>query len=436
MSAMLSPGMSLDPTPDLAISKAKRRLMPLILLFYLIAFVDRVNVGFAALTMNKDLGLTPFVYGWGAGIFFIGYVLFEIPSNWALVHFGARRWIARIMFTWGIFAMLMATTRGPVSFLILRFLLGSAEAGFAPGIVYYMMVWFPAKERANVVSIYYLGVPLATIIAGPLSGVVLDHLNGWLGLRGWQWLFVIEGLPAVIAGFIALRFLTESPREANWLTNEERESLTALLSQDQDRSGKHGHADFVGSLGDRSVWLLSVAYIFVVMGLYGFGFWMPIIVQKFGNFSNTVVGLLSAIPYFIGAFAMYFWARHSDRTHERRWHFSIAALTLALGLALAVVPFHPLAFVGITLSAVGVLSAVPVFYTFPAAFLKGPAAAGGLALVNATGNIGGFVGPILVGWVAQRTGNPASGLLVIAAAVVIAPAIILSLNRKKISEVD
>lgn len=430
-----SPGVSPEAAAERAVSKAKRRLMPLILLLYFIAFVDRVNVGFAALTMNKDLGLTPYIYGWGAGIFFIGYVLFEVPSNWALVRVGARRWIARIMFSWGIASMLMAATRGPVSFLVFRFLLGSAEAGFAPGIVYYMMSWFPSKSRANVVSIYYLGVPLATIIAGPLSGLVLDHLNGWAGLRGWQWLFLCEGLPAIIAAFIALRFLTDNPHEADWLNDEERTSLLNLLDRDQERSATHGHAHFGAALGDRSVWLLSLAYIFIVMGLYGFGFWMPIIVQKFG-YSNTAVGFIAAIPYLIGAFAMYFWARHSDRTRERRWHFAIASLALAIGLASAVVPVHAVAFAGITLSAVGVLSAVPVFYTIPAAFLKGPAAAGGLALVNATGNIGGFVGPILVGWIAQKTGNPASGLLFVAAAVVLAPLIILSLDRKKISEVE
>jgi ACS family tartrate transporter-like MFS transporter len=429
------PGVSLDTATERAVRKAKWRLMPLILLLYFIAFVDRVNVGFAALTMNKDLGLTPYLYGWGAGIFFIGYVLFEVPSNWALVQVGARRWIARIMFSWGIASMLMAATKGPITFLVFRFLLGAAEAGFAPGVVYYMVSWFPSKERANVVSIYYLGVPLATIIAGPLSGLILDHLNGVGGLRGWQWLFLSEGLPAVIAAFITLRFLTDNPQEADWLNDEERTSLVTLLSRDQDRSATHGHAHFGAALRDRSVWLLSLAYIFIVMGLYGFGFWMPTIVQKFGH-SNTAVGFIAAVPYLIGAVAMYFWARHSDRTRERRWHFTIASLALAVGLASAVVPVHAVAYAGITLSAVGVLSAVPVFYTIPAAFLKGPAAAGGLALVNATGNIGGFVGPILVGWVAQRTGNPASGLLAIAAAVVLAPIIILSLDRKKISEME
>ncbi|MBV9998549.1 MAG: MFS transporter [Verrucomicrobia bacterium] len=429
------PGAGLDVISERAISKAKWRLMPLILLLYFIAFVDRVNVSFAALTMNKDLGLTPVTYGWGAGIFFIGYVLFEVPSNWALVRVGARRWIARIMFSWGLASMLMAASRGPVTFLVFRFLLGAAEAGFAPGIVYYMMSWFPSKERANVVSIYYLGVPLATIIAGPLSGLILDHLNGWAGLRGWQWLFLSEGFPAIVASFIALRFLTNSPQEANWLDEEERTSLVTLLNRDQDRSAGHGHAHFGAALRDRSVWLLSFAYIFIVMGLYGFGFWMPIIIQRFG-FSNTAVGFISAIPYLIGAFVMYFWARHSDRTRERRWHFTIASLALAIGLASAVAPVHAIAFAGIVLSAAGVLSAVPVFFTIPAAFLKGPAAAGGLALVNATGNVGGFFAPIVVGWIAQRTGNPASGLLFVAAAVILAPFIILSLDRKKISEAE
>jgi MFS transporter, ACS family, tartrate transporter len=227
-----TPGTSLDTTTVRAISKAKWRLMPLILLLYFIAFVDRVNVGFAALTMNKDLGLTPYIYGWGAGIFFIGYVLFEVPSNWALVRVGARRWIARIMFSWGVASMLMAASRGPIGFLVFRFLLGSAEAGFAPGIVDYMMSWFPSRERANVVSIYYLGVPLATIIAGPLSGLILDHLNGWGGLRGWQWLFLCEGFPAIIAAFITLRFLTDNPQEADWLNDEERTSLVSLLNCD------------------------------------------------------------------------------------------------------------------------------------------------------------------------------------------------------------
>jgi ACS family tartrate transporter-like MFS transporter len=430
-----TPSVSLDPTTERAISKAKWRLLPLILLFYFIAFVDRVNIGFAALTMNKDLGLTPYFYGLGAGIFFISYVILEVPSNWALVHVGARRWIARIMFSWGIASMLMAATRGPISFLVLRFALGAAEAGFAPGIVYYMVSWFPAKERANVISIYYLGVPLATIIAGPLSGLILDHMNGWGGLRGWQWLFLCQGFPAVLSAFIALWFLTDNPKEAGWLNDEERTSLIAVLSRDDQRSASHGHAHFGAALWDRSVWLLSLAYIFIVMGLYGFGFWMPTIVKGFG-YSNTAVGFIAAVPYLIGAFAMYFWAQHSDRTRERRWHFTIAALALALGLALAVVPWHAVAFVGITLCAVGVLAAVPIFFTFPAAFLKGPAAAGGLALVNATGNIGGFVGPIVVGWVAQRTGDPASGLLIIAAAVVLAPVIILTLDRKKISEVE
>src|SRR5262245_26173930 len=324
----LWPGRSADVTAEAAkrsaIAKASRRLLPFLVLCYAVNFLDRVNVGYAALAMNADLGFTPSIFGIGAGIFFAGYILFEIPSNVALERFGARIWIARIMISWGLVATAMALVSGERSFYLMRFLLGAAEAGFFPGIVLYLTYWFPARERARVVALLMTAVPLATMIGGPISGALLE-MHGFLGLKGWQWLFVIEGLPAVGLGLIALRFLDDKPEQASWLAPDERQALARTLADEADEARRVGYADLGQALTRPRVLVLGFIYFCMVIGLYGLSFWMPQVIQTYG-LSPFQIGLATAIPYFFAAIAMVLWGAHSDRTGERIWHISLALL--------------------------------------------------------------------------------------------------------------
>lgn len=398
---------------------------------YFIAYVDRSNIGFAALTMNRDLGLTPDVFGFAAGIFYLGYILFEVPSNVMLHRFGARLWLARIMITWGLLSIAMAFAQGATSLSILRFLLGFAEAGLAPGLIFYLTVWFPKQELAKVISYYYLGLPLSTIVAGPLSGWILDHFGYALGIRGWQWLFILEGIPAVIFAFVTLCFLTNSPEEATWLTSREKEIYTKVMHQQRSTIEAKESVSLKQALLDFRVWTLGIAYCFTVIGITGLGFWMPQIIKQF-DFTNTSVGLLTMIPYGVGTVFMYLWSAHSDQTQERLWHFILPSVGLSVGFAIsATASSSTVSLLGMTVSTMGFLSAVPVFYTFPASFLTSSASAVGLALINSIGNIGGFLGPYLIGVLTRSTGGTVYGLWAVAALVLIAPIMVAALSRSK-----
>ena len=398
-----------------AIRKATRRLIPFLCLAYTVNFLDRVNVGFAALHMNADLGLSPSVFGFGAGIFFLGYIAFEIPSNLALQRFGARIWIARIMISWGLIACAMALVQSETGFYVMRFLLGIAEAGFFPGIILYLTFWFPAAERARIIALFMASVPLATVFGGPLSGALLEMHGAW-GLKGWQWLFIVEGLPAVLLGIAALFVLDNTPRHAKWLTKDEREALETTLAAEAETTKVVGYADLRASLTRPRVLALGVLYFLMVVGLYGIGFWMPQVIEGFG-LDPLQVGFLTAIPYLFAAIAMVIWGRHSDRTRERRWHIALPLLLAACAFAWSAYsgPLIP-TMVALTLATLGFYAAFGPFWSLPTALLTGTGAAAGIALVNSMGNAGGFAGPYIVGVLKEATGSFSAALLFLAAA--------------------
>jgi ACS family tartrate transporter-like MFS transporter len=408
------------------VRKAARRLLPLLVLLYLINYLDRVNVGFAALTMNADLGLSSAAYGLGAGLFFIGYFFFEVPSNIILHKVGARLWIARIMITWGLVASATAFVQGEVSFYVVRVLLGIAEAGFFPGVLLYLTYWFPRAERARIVALTFLAVPLASVIGSPLSTVLIQHGDGLLGFdAGWRFMFFVEGLPALVLGVAVLFLLPSRPSSARWLTPTEATALEEHLAAEDARE--------VGSevptrqaLTDPRVLALSVVYFGIVFGLYVLAFFLPQVIagfqEQFGTtFSLLQVGLVTAVPYAFAAVAMVLWARHSDRAGERAGHVAVAAFIGAVAIAAALYMDSPLAvMVCITVCAIGVYAAIPVFWQLPTALLSGIGAAAGIALINSFGNLAGFAAPYLTGWLEDLTGNFRTGLWVVAAVMVIA----------------
>jgi ACS family tartrate transporter-like MFS transporter len=420
--------MDRDKARQSAIGKAARRLIPFLCLCYVVNFLDRVNVSFAALAMNQDLGFSPSVYGAGAGIFFIGYILFEIPSNLALQRFGARIWIARIMISWGLVASAMALVHNETSFYVMRFLLGVAEAGFFPGIILYLTYWFPAAERARIVSLFMAAVPLATVVGGPVSGALLE-LHGLGGLKGWHWLFLIEGVPAVVLGVIALKFLDDRPEDARWLTAEERRALAETLASEAKATRETGYAGLGQALTRPRVLVLGLIYFCIVVGLYGIGFWMPQVIQTYG-LDPLKIGFLTAIPYLFAAIAMVMWGARSDRAKERILH---VALPLLLGgAAFAWSAFTGplwLTMVALTLATLGIYAAIGTFWSLPTAILTGTGAAAGLALVNSIGNLGGLAGPSIVGVIKQTTGSFTVALLFLAGALLLGAVIALLFGR-------
>jgi ACS family tartrate transporter-like MFS transporter len=406
-------------------ARVRRRLIPFLFLLYVVAYLDRVNVGFAALDMNRDLGFSAAVYGLGSGIFFVSYTLLEVPSNLMLARVGAGLWIARIMLTWGLVSAAMAFVQDATAFYVLRFLLGAAEAGFFPGIIYYLTQWFPARERARAVALFMTGTAIAGVVGGPLSSLLL-LLDGTWGLRGWQWLFVIEGLPAVLLAPVVWRQLNQLPATAPWLPEDERRWLIEALAAEQaTRSDVHGTVR--AAFASPRLWALAAIYFCVVLAFYGVSFWLPQILQQLGTASSATVALISALPYVTAAVAMVLVGSHSDATGERRWHVAGPALIGALGFVMAAtVPTSlGLSLAALSVAAMGVWSALGPFWALPTAFLTGRAAAGGVALVNSVGNIGGFVGPTLVGYVRDTTGGFAAGLWVLAAGLVIGAAIVV-----------
>jgi ACS family tartrate transporter-like MFS transporter len=407
------------------LARVRRNLLPFTFLLYIVAYLDRINVGFAALEMNRELGLGDAAYGLGAGLFFIGYFLFEVPSNLILHQVGARAWIARIMISWGVVAIAMAAVRGAASFYLLRFLLGVAEAGFFPGMVFYLTYWFPAREQARAIALFMTASPLAGVIGAPLSGILLA-MDGALGLSGWQWLFVLEGAPSVILGVMVLFYLPDGPGDARWLNADEKRWLAERL--EVERSGATADS-LVRVLSDGGVWLLSILYFTIVTGLYGVTMWLPQIVKGFGALGNFEVGAISAIPFLIAAFTMVAVARSSDRRGERRWHVAIPAFAGAAGLTIAALFGNPvIALAALSLGAAGIWGATGPFWSIPPAFLTGAGAAAGIALINSVGNLGGFAGPYLVGLVRQMSHSFSGGLAALAAMLALAGCLALALR--------
>jgi ACS family tartrate transporter-like MFS transporter len=404
------------------------RLVPFVCLLYFIAFIDRVNIGFAALTMNKDLGFSPAVFGFGAGIFFFGYFLFEVPSNLVLDKVGARIWIARVMITWGLISGAFAFVQGEYTFYGLRFLLGAAEAGFFPGIILYLTHWFPARYRAGVVSLFMAAAPISVVIGSPLSSALLG-MEGILGLHGWQWMFVIEAVPAVLLGLVVLVYMTDRPEKAAWLPDDQRAWLIAEMEREHAQKAvvaKHG---ILAGMADLRVLALALIYFGTSAGLYTLGIWAPQIIKSFG-LSTLAVGFLNGVPPTIAIIAMIVWARHSDKTGERTWHVVIACLVAALGLLLAGGASSTVAVVAaLTLVNCGISAAKPPLWAMPTMFLSGPAAAVGIATINSIGNLGGFVGPWAIGWIKDRTGSFTGGLVFVASLLVLSAVLTLVVAR-------
>jgi len=406
------------------VHKVAVRLVPFLCLLYFVAFLDRVNVSFAALTMRQDLGLSSAAFGLGAGIFFIGYFLFEVPSNLLLERFGARRWLARIMLTWGLISIGTAFVRGPASFYTLRLLLGVAEAGFFPGVVLYLTRWFPAPARAVMLGWFILANPLTSVIGAPISTALLQTQIA--GLAGWQTMFILEGLPAVILGMLVPFWLSDSPAEARWLGAAERETLQVALDRDVPIGVARGLRT---ALASPRVWLYAAIYFGLNLGVYGFGFWAPQMLKTLGGFTLTQTGLVTVVPYACAAIALVLWSRHSDRSRERVRHVVVPALVGAVAFAIgAVTDGRALAIACFTLGAMGIYAGLPVFWTLPASRLAGTAAAGGIALINSIGTLSGFVGPVLIGALEQATGGFRAGLIAVAAS--LAAAGVLSLAAR------
>ncbi len=409
--------------------KVTRRLMPFLLLLYIVAWLDRVNVGFAALQMNHDLQFSPAVYGLGAGLFFIGYALFEVPSNLVLARVGARRWIARIMVTWGLISTAMMFVSGPASFYTLRFLLGVAEAGFFPGIIYYLSSWYPAAQRARAVSWFMVAIPLTIVIGGPLAGYLLG-MNGLWGLRGWQWLFLLEGLPAVVLGVVVYFYLTDRPDDARWLAPAEKAWLGNTIRAEQARAHELHGVSLGRALLHPVVWILGFIAFAFQCGSYGLGLWIPQIIKGLAGFSDFEVGMISALPYFAAAIGMLAIGAHSDRTGERFMHIAGTLLVGAVGFAASAYLVSPIpGMIALTIAAVGDLGGRGPFWALPGRFLTGSASAGGIALINTVGALGGFVGPSMVGFVKNATGSFKGGLLLLAALLFVSAIATLLLRR-------
>lgn len=402
------------------------RIVPFIMILYFIAYIDRVNIGFASLTMNKDLGFSSAVFGFGAGIFFVGYFLFEVPSNIILEKVGARLWIARVMVTWGLISGGFAFIESEPSFYVMRFLLGAAEAGFFPGIILYLSYWFPARRRALVVSFFMAAAPISVVLGSPLSSALLE-MDGIWGLRGWQWMFILEAIPAVLLGIMVLFYMTDRPEKAKWLGDDEREWLVNEMNAERAAKGPKAPHSIVAGLTDLRVLALALIYFGTSAGLYTLGIWAPQIIRQFG-LSTMAVGFLNAVPPTIAIIAMVFWSRHSDQTGERTWHVVIACLVASAGLALAGIAGSVVSVVAaLTLVNVGISSAKPPLWAMPTMFLSGTAAATGIATINSIGNLGGFAGPWVIGWVRETTGSFAGGLYVVAGLLILSAVLTLVL---------
>ncbi|AYZ67960.1 MFS transporter [Burkholderia multivorans] len=403
-----------------AMRKTTLRIVPLLFMLWLVNFLDRVNVSFAALDMTKAFHFTPELYGFGAGIFFIGYILFEIPSNLALQRFGARVWLTRIIVTWGIVSALQAFIFDATSFVAIRFLLGVAEAGFLPGVLYYLTRWFPAERRARAIGQVMSANMIAVVVGAPLSAAIMsiDHAAG---LAGWQWMFIVEAVPAVALGVVTYCFLSDEPQQATWLSAPERAWLVDAMQRDRAAAASIGTERFGDALREPIVWLLGLLYLMVGVGFFGITLWLPQIVRQIAEMSTMRVGLFSAVPFLLGAVAMVVNGRHSDRTLERRWHLALPLAIGSLGLAAsAVAPSAVAAMACVCVAMLGIGASLSVFWSIPSSFLTGRAAAGGLALVNMISGLSGFVGPYVIGWIRGHSPDFANALFFMAGSVAIA----------------
>lgn len=400
--------------------KVTRRLIPFLILCYFFAYLDRVNVGFAKLHMQDALNFSDTVYGLGAGIFFIGYFLFELPSNLLMQRFGPRFWIARIMATWAILSAGMMFVTTPTQFYVLRFLLGVAEAGFFPGIVFYLTLWFPSWRSARTLGLFILVTPLSTILGSPLSGLILKLFEEVGGLHNWQWLFLIEAVPSFLLAFVVLRYLDNDVKSARWLSEDEKQRILRDLAKDaaNRHQAAHGRADSSVSAMFKNgyVWLLALIFFSFNIGYYGINFWLPSIIKSSGVSDDLLIGLLAALPYIFGAAFMVWNSRHSDLKQERRWHIAIPAVIGCVGLALSAwcsgSTFWMMTWICLAMS--GTLALIPTYISLPGAMLSGTAAAAGIALVNSVGNLAGFFGPTVLGWLKDTTGSTDAGLYILA----------------------
>jgi len=419
-----------DEIAHSALRKARWRLIPFLFVLYVIAYLDRVNVGFAAIDMNRELGFSAAVYGLGSGIFFLSYTLLEVPSNLMLARVGARLWIARIMLTWGVLSCAMIFVNTPARFYVIRFLLGAAEAGFFPGIILYLTQWFPARERARAVGLFMTATAMAGVIGAPISSALLQLHGGW-GLHGWQWLFLIEGLPAIVLAPVVLAYMTERPADAKWLTADERNWLSREMDAEHAQTAG-AHVTFRTAARSGLLWAMSAVYLCVVIAFYGITFWLPQIVQSISTLGSAMIVLLSAIPYVAATVGLVVIGSRSDRRRERRWHVAVPCLIGAAGFVLTVLgPQTPaVALTTLSIAAFGIWGTLGPFWAMPTALLRGTAAAGGIALVNSIGNIGGFAGPYLMGWIREASGAFSAGLLTLAAILIAGAAIALSLPAK------
>jgi MFS transporter, ACS family, tartrate transporter len=420
----------MEPHQEAVLKKIAWRFVPLLTLAYVVNYLDRTNISVAALTMNKDLGLTATQFGVGGGILFIGYTVFEIPSNLALYRFGARRWIARIMITWGLVSAATALVYDVPTYYLARFVLGVAEAGFFPGVAYYFAAWFPTQYRTRMLAWFLVAIPLSTVVGAPISGLLLE-LNGALGLAGWQWLFIVEGLPAAILGFVVLAVLADRPETASWLSPAERETLGVMLAAEHRERPKAGLA---AALTDIRVIILAVVQFGFTLGSYGVGIFLPQIIKGFG-LSNLATSFLTAVPYLFASAGMLWWSWHVDRTGGKINNLVVALIVGMIGLVASVISGNLiLAMAALTVALVGITSARSIFWPIPTRFLSGVGAAAGLAFINSIGTAGGFAGPSLMGWLRDFTGSFQAGLVVMAA--ILLATIGLALSLKLVIKVE
>ncbi|MFC9675728.1 MULTISPECIES: MFS transporter [unclassified Streptomyces] len=425
-------------TPELArenavFRKVIRHIVPFLILCYVVSYLDRVNVGFAKLQMSEDLGFSEAAYGLGAGLFFIGYFLFEVPSNLMLQKVGARTWIARIMISWGVVSALFVFVNNEATFYVLRFLLGAAEAGFYPGVILYCTYWFPSARRARVIAMFMSAIPVAGIFGNPLSGWIMDVFEGTGGWNGWQWLFLIEALPAIAVGVMTLFYLDNSVRDAKWLSDDEKSVIERAIARDTKHHSEHGKT--WDAFRDPKVWLMCLIYFFFVMGQYALTFWMPTFVESTGIKGGFAIGALSAVPYLAALVAMNLFGRSADKRRERRWHLVIPSLMGAVGFSLAAswTGSTALSLVALSIAAAGVLTCAPLFWSLPTAFLSGTAAAAGLAVINSVGNLAGFVSPYMIGSLKDATDSTAIPMYVLALGLVIGAAAVLVTKKSVVN---
>ena len=430
MSGASVTGLGLEPRQEAeerTYRKVTMRIVPFLFVCYLAAYLDRVNVGFAKLQMLSELNFSETVFGFGAGIFFLGYVIFEVPSNIIMHRVGARLWIARIMITWGLISGAMVFVHTPMSFYLLRFLLGVAEAGFIPGVLLYLTYWYPANRRGRITAIFLTAIPMASIFGGPLSGWILNKVSGAQGLSGWQWLFLIETIPSLILGVVTLFYLDNRVASVKWLDDGEKRIIADNIARENKE--KEGFSDLSSAFKSGRVWLLGLIYFCIASGIYIISFWLPTLIKQTGVADPLQIGLLTAVPYIAAVIAMIAVTAHADRARERRWHTLIPCLATAAGLVITALAGSNtlVAMAGLILAAAGASTAQSSFWTFPAAFLGGAAAAAGIALVNSLGNIAGFASTFLVGWMTDLTHSTSASLYLFAALLTIGAALILTI---------